>query len=156
MDLMPAQTDTEVAIEYLFRMSGGVRWSAWVSLQGAFREIWSSTSCVRTLGLCYGIKGMQSYLIKYQVPDQAARPPWRLRSWLLDWSDRGKCLSFDGINYTFDCAGGTIRRADLPCYGQTTLVVLTPGPPDGGGYADALVDRLGTLTRQIVVTSATD
>ncbi len=25
-----------------------------------------------------------------------------------DWSDRGNRLSCDGINYTFDCAGGTI------------------------------------------------
>ena len=29
-------------------------------------------------------------------------------SGLDDPSDRGKCLSRDGIDYTFDCAGGTI------------------------------------------------
>ena len=71
-----------------------------------------------------------------------------------DLSDRGKRLSCDGMDYTFDCAGGTIWRANLPCCVQTTLVVLTPGPPDGGGYAEALVARPGTLASLIGVTSA--
>ena len=75
---------------------------------------------------------------------------------MLDWSDRGKCLLFDVINYTFDCAGGTIRRDDLSRCGQTTLAVLTPGPPDGGGYAEALVARPGTLTILIGVTSTSN
>ena len=53
---------------------------------GGFPGDWSSSSCDRLLGLSYGIEGMQSYAIKSQVPDQAARPPWRLRS--LGWMTR--------------------------------------------------------------------
>ena len=64
MDLMLARTGSEVAIEYLFRMSGGVQWSAWVSLQGAFQDVWSSSSCDRNLGSSYVLLCMQRYYIK--------------------------------------------------------------------------------------------
>ena len=126
MDLVPARTGSEVAIVYLFRTSGGIRWSAWVSLQGAFQDVWSSSSCDRS---GYVLMCMQQYPLKRQAPVRTSRPPWRLRSRFLHWSDRGKRLLVDGIDYTSDCAGGTIWRADLPCGLQTTLVVVTPGPP---------------------------